>query len=104
MSRITRLKFYRNGVDEKKPADIAFSFTRVDANKIAMWPEEQKKEAAIFIKDCKARFNVFTDLILKILGGESLENAYASVATGDQSSNEDCSIKSVQTEDEKKEK
>lgn len=49
----SKKKFYKNGADNQKMADISFDIRRPDISYYQDWTPEQKKEAIDFMLECR---------------------------------------------------
>jgi hypothetical protein len=70
MARITG-KFYRNGTDNQKAADIIVDLKRPNKFRLTTWSPEQKAEALKWICCQEEIFNAFKSQIVESINLES---------------------------------
>lgn len=66
MARITG-KFFRNGVDNQKRADLIVDLKRPDHRYLVAWSPEQKKEVLTWIRGQEKIFEAFKGQIIDSL-------------------------------------
>lgn len=69
MARITG-KFYKNGVDNQKRADIILDLIRPDSKDVSKWTPEQKEKAKDFLLHIKEHFESFYKECSRLLNME----------------------------------